>query len=87
METVTDFNFLGSEITMDGDSSHEIKIHLLLGRKAMTILDSLLKSKDITLPAKVRTVRAMVLPVVMYRCEHWTMKAESRRAYALKLWC
>ena len=87
METVTDFNFLGSEITMDGDSSHEIKIHLLLGRKAMTILDSLLKSKDITLPAKVRTVRAMVLPVVMYGCEHWTMKAGSRRTYALKLWC
>ena len=70
METVTDFNFLGSKITMDGDSSHEIKICLLLGRKAMTILDSILKSKDIALPTKVRIVRAMVFPVVMYGCEH-----------------
>ena len=70
METVTDFNFLGSKITMDSDSSHEIKICLLLGRKAMTILDSILKSKDIALPTKVRIVKAMVFPVVMYGCEH-----------------
>ena len=73
METVTDFNFLGSKITMDGDSSHEIKICLLLGRKAMTILDSILKSKDIALPTKVRIVRAMVFPVVMYSHESWNV--------------
>ena len=72
METVTDF--LGSKITADGDCSHEIKKHLLLGRKAMTNLDSILKSRDITLPTKVHLVKAMVFPVVMYRCESWTIK-------------
>ena len=71
METVTDFLFLGSKITADGDCSHEIKKHLLLGRKAMTNLDSTLKSRDITLPTKVHTVKAMVFPVVMYGCESW----------------
>ena len=77
METVTDFLFLGSKITADSDSSHEIKRCLLLGRKAMTNLDNVLKSRDITLPTKVHIVKAMVLPVVMYRCESWTiMKAE-----------
>ena len=80
METVTDFIFLGSKITVDGDCSHEIKRCLLLGRKVMTNLDSLLKSRDITLPAKVRLVKAMVFPVVMYECESWTVqKAERRR--------
>ena len=74
METVTDFTFLGSQITADGDCSHEIKRHLLLGRKAMTYLDSILKSRDITLPTKVRLVKAMVFPVVMYGCESWTIK-------------
>ena len=74
VETVTDFIFLGSEITADGDCSHEIKRHLLLGRKAMTNLDSILKSRDITLPTKVRLVKAMVFPVVMYGCESWTIK-------------
>ena len=74
METVTDFIFLGSKITADGDCSHEIKRCLLLGRKAMTNLDSILKSKEITLPIKVRLVRAMVFPVVMYGCESWTIK-------------
>ena len=74
METVTDFIFLGSKITADGDCSHEIKIHLLLGRKAMTNLDSIFKSRDITLPTKVHLVKAMVLPVVMYGCESWTVK-------------
>ena len=73
METVTDF-ILGSKITADDDCSHEIKRHLLLGRKAMTNLDSLLKSRDITLPAKVCVVKAMVFPIVMYRCESWTIK-------------
>ena len=88
METVTDFNFLGSKITMDSDSSHEIKICLLLGRKAMTILDSILKSKDIALPTKVCLVKAMVFPVVMYGCESWTIKqAEHRRIDAFELWC
>ena len=75
METVTDFIFLGSKITADGECSHEIKRHLLLGRKAMTNLDSILKSRDITLPTKVRLVKAMVFPIVMYRRESWTIKA------------
>ena len=74
METVTDFLFLGSKITADGDCSHEVKRHLLLGRKAMTNLDSILKSRDITLPTKVHLVKAMVFPVVMYGCERWTVK-------------
>ena len=74
VETVTDFIFLGSKITADGDCSHEIKRHLLLGRKAMTKLDSILKSRDITLPTKVHLVKAMVFPVVMYGCESWTIK-------------
>ena len=74
MEIVTDFIFLGSKITADGDHSHEIKRRLLLGRKAMTILDSILKSRDITLPTKVSLVKAMVFPVVMYGCESWTIK-------------
>ena len=74
METMTDFIFLGSKITADGDYSHEIKRHLLLGRKAMTKLDSILKSKDITLPTKVCLVKAMVFPVVMHGCESWTIK-------------
>ena len=79
METVTDFIFLGSKITVNSDCSHEIKRHLLLGRKAMTNLDSILKSRDITLPTKVRLVKAMVFPVVMYECESWTIeKAECR---------
>ena len=73
-ETVPDFIFLGSEITVDGDRKHEIKRHLLLGRKGMTNLDSILKSRDITLSTKVRVVRAMVFPVVMYGCENWTIK-------------
>ena len=73
VETVTDFIFLGSKITADGDCSHEIKRHLLLGRKAMTNLDSILKSRDITLPTKVRLGKAMVFPVVMYGCESWTI--------------
>ena len=74
METVTDFIFLGSKITIDGDFSHEVKRHLLLGRKAMTNLDSILKSRDTTLLTKVRIVKAMVFPVVMYGCESWTIK-------------
>ena len=74
METVTDFIFLGSKISADGDCSHEIKRRLLLGRKAMTNLDSILKSKDITLPTKVHLVKAMILPVIMYGCESWTIK-------------
>ena len=74
METVTGFIFLGSKITADGDYSHEIKRHLVLGRKAMTNLDSVLKSKDITLRTKVHTVKALVFPIVMYGCESWTMK-------------
>ena len=74
METVTEFLFLGSKITADGDCSHEIKRHLLLGRKAMYNLDSILKSTDITWLTKVHLVKAMVFPVVMYRCEHWTIK-------------
>ena len=87
METVTDFIFLGSKITVDGDYSHEIKRHLLLGRNAMTNLDSILKSRDITLPAKVHLVEAMVFPVVMYGCKSWTIKkAECRRIDAFELW-
>ena len=88
VERVTDFIFLGSKITADGDCSHEIKRCLLLGRKAMTNLDSVLKSRDITLPTKVPLVKAMVFPVVMYGCESWTIKkAEHRRTDAFKLWC
>ena len=88
VETVSDFIFLGSKITADGDCSHKIKRHLLLGRKAMTNLDSVLKSRDITLPTKVRLVEAMVFPVVMYGCESWTIKkAERRRTDAFELWC
>ena len=88
METVTDFIFLGSKITVDGDCSHEIKRCLLLGRKAMTNLDSILKSRDITLPTKVHLVKAMVFPVVMYGCESWIIKkAERRRMDASELWC
>ena len=87
-ETVTDFIFLASKITADGDCSHEIKRHLLLGRKVMTHLDSVLKSRDITLSTKVRLVKAMVFPVVMYGCESWTIKkAEGRRIDAFELWC
>ena len=74
VETVTDFTFLGSKITADGDRSHEIKRHLFVGRKAMSNLDSILKSRDITLPTKVCLVKAMVFPVVMYECESWTIK-------------
>ena len=88
MKRVTDFTFLGSKITADGDSSHEIKRRLLLGRKVMTNLDSILKSRDITLPTKVCLVKAMVFPVVMYGCESWTVKkAECRRIDAFELWC
>ena len=87
-QTVTDFIFLGSKITADGDCSHEIKRHLLLGRIAMTNLDSLLKSRDITLPTKVHLVKAVVFPVVMYGCESWTIKqAEHQRIDAFELWC
>ena len=87
VETVSDFIFLGSKITADGDCSHEIKRHLLLGRKGMTNLDSILKSKDITLPAKVCVVKAMVFPVVMYGCESWNIKkAERQRFDAFELW-
>ena len=78
VETVTDFIFGGSKITADGDCSHEIKRHLLLGRKVMTNLDSILKSRDITLPTKVHLVKAMIFPVVMYRCESWTVKKAER---------
>ena len=86
METVADFSFGGSKITADGDCSHEIKRRLLLGRKVMTNLDSILKSRDITLPIKVSLVKAMVFPVVMYGCESWTIKkAECRRIDAFKL--
>ena len=88
METVADFIFLGSRITADGDCSHEIKRRLLLGRKVMTNLDSILKSRDITLPTKVRLVKAIVFPVVMYGCESWTIKkAECKRIDAFELWC
>ena len=88
METVTDFIFLGSKITGDGDCRHEIKRRLLLGRKAMTNLDSILKSRHVTLPAKVHLVKAMFFPVVMYGCVSWTIeKAEHRRIDAFELWC
>ena len=88
METVTDFILGGFKITADGDCSHEIKRRLLLGRKVMTKLDSILKSRDITLPTKVHLVKAMIFPVVMYGCESWTIKkAECRRMDAFKLWC
>ena len=88
VETVTDFIFLGSKITADSDCQHEIKRHLLLERKAMTKLDSVLKSRDITLPTKVHIIKAMVFPVVMYGCESWTiMKAESQRIDPFELWC
>ena len=88
VETVTDFIFLGSKITADGDCSHEIKRHLLLGRKVMTNLDSVLKSRDITLPTNVCLVKAMVFPVVMYGCESWTIKkAECGRIDTFELWC
>ena len=87
METVTDFSFGGSKITADGDCSHEIKRHLFLGRKAMTNLDSILKSRDITLPTKFHLIKAMVFPVVLYGCESWTIKkAEHQRIVAFELW-
>ena len=88
VETVSDFNFLGSKITADGDCHHEIKRCFLVGRKAMTNLGSILKSRDITLPTKVHLVKAMVFPVVMYTCESWTIKkVERRRIDAFELWC
>ena len=88
VEAVSDFIFLGSKITADGDCSHEIKRRLLLGRKVMTNLDSILKSRDITLSIKVHLVKAMVFPVVMYGCESWTVKkAERRRIDDFELWC
>ena len=88
VEAVSDFILLGSKITADGDCSHEIKRHLLLGRKVMRNLDSILKSRDITLPKKVHLVKAMVFPVVMYGCESWTIKnAECQRIDAFELWC
>ena len=88
VETVADFIFLGFKITADGDCSHEIKRRLLLGRKVMTNLDSIFKSRDITLPTKVHLVKAMVFPVVMYGCESWTVKkAEYQRIDAFELWC
>ena len=88
VETMADFIFLGSKITTDGDCSHEMKRCLLLGRKVMTNLDSILKSRDITLPAKVHLIKATVFPVVMYGCEGWTIKkAEHRRIGAFELWC
>ena len=88
MEIVTDFIFMVSKITADGDCSHEIKRRLLLGRKVMTNLDSMFKSRDITLPTKVHLVKAMVFPVVTYGCESWTVKkAECRRIDAFELWC
>ena len=88
METVSDFIFLGSKITTDGDCSHEIKKPLLLGRKVMTNLDSIFKSRDITLPTKVCLIKTMVFPVVMYGCESWTIKkAECQKIDAFELWC
>ena len=88
METVTDFIFLGYKIIVDSDCSHEIKRHLLLGRKVMTNLDSILKSRDITLPTKVCLVKAMVFPMVIYGCESWTIKkAECRRIDGFEPWC
>ena len=87
VETVADFIFGGSKITADGDHSHEIKRRLLLRRKAMTNLDSILKSRDVTLPTEVHLVKAMIFPVVMYGCKSWTIKkAECRRIHALELW-
>ena len=88
METVSDFILWGSKITVDDDCSHEIKRRLLLGRNIMTNLDSIFKSRDITLPTKVRLVKAMIFPVVMYGCESWTVKkAECQRIHAFELWC
>ena len=88
LETVSDFILGGSKITADGDCSHEMKRCLLLGRKVITNLDSIFKSKDIILPTKVHLVKAMVFPVVMYGCESWTIKkAEHQRIYAFELWC
>ena len=88
VETVSDFIFLGSKITADGDCSHEIKRHLLLGRNFMPNLDSILKSRDITLPIKVHLIKAMVFPVVMYGCESWTLKkAQRQKIDAFELWC
>ena len=88
METVTDFIFSGSKVTVDGACSHEIKRHLLLGRKVVTNLDSILKSRDITLPTKVCIVKAMIFLVVIYGCESWTIKkAEHQRIDAFELWC
>ena len=88
VEAVTDFLFLNSKNTVDGDCSHEMRRHLLLGRIAMTNLDSILKSRDITLPTKVRLVKAMVFPAVMYGCENWTItKAECRKIDDFELWC
>ena len=88
VETVTDFIFLGSKITADSDCCHEIRRHLLLGRKALTNLDSILKSRDMTLSTKVCLVKAMVFPVVMYGCESWTIKkADCQRIDAFELWC
>ena len=88
VETVSDFIFLGSKITVDGNCSHEIKRCFLLGRKVMTNLDSILKSRDITLPTKVHLVKAIVFPVVTYGCENWTIKkAERQRIDAFELWC
>ena len=88
VEIMSDFIFGGSKIIADGDCSHEIKRHLLFGRKVMTNLDSIFKSRDVTLPAKVHLVKAMVFPVVMYGCESWTLKkAERRRIDAFELWC
>ena len=87
METVTDFIFWGSKITVDGDCSHKIKMHLLLGRKAMTNLDNILRNRDITLPTKVHIVKAMVFLVGLYRCESWTIKkSEHQRTDAFELW-
>ena len=87
-ETVTDFIFLGSKIKADSDCRHEIKRCLLLGRKAMTNLDNILKSRDLTLPTKVTIIKAMVFPVVMYGCESWTLKkSELQRIHAFELWC
>ena len=87
METVTDFIFLSSKITADGDYRHEIKRHLLLGRKAMTNLDSILKSSDITLLTKVPLVKAMIFPVVMYGCERWTIRKAKHLIDIFELWC
>ena len=87
VETVSDFILGGSKITVDGDCSHEIKRRLFLGKKAMTNPDSILKSRDLTLPIKVRPVKAMVFPVIMYGCAIWTVKTEHRRIDAFELWC